>query len=458
MKYEWMDIFDLLITPFHFFLAVVIAVVIRNRNITKKPYYRYFIPALLCKMVGGISLCLIYTYYYQEGGDSVNYFLSSKAYVNALLDLNFDVLYEMLNFRTYNVHQSGYIEHNYGGIFFNSRDYYALTTVVLTIPSCMLGFGSYIPTTIVLDFVSFLGLWKLYEVFVDHFPTLSRPFAWAIFFVPSVFFWGSGILKDTYALSALATTTYGVYKFMIKKERKLKYLVLLIVSAIIIMIIKPYILFAMLPGSLVWIFFNRLTKIRNPLLRTMFLPLILLLSGFFIISSLQYLGAYLGEYSLDNILNKAVKTQRDLVGNVSYSENKYDIGKFDATIPGIISKIPVALNLALFMPYIWNARNPVMYLSGLENLFMLVFSLYILFKVRFAVLLRSLFSDPLLVFSFLFALFFAFSVGLTTANYGALVRLKIPCIPFYICSLIILYHLNSESFKRRRARRLIKNS
>jgi hypothetical protein len=49
----------------------------------------------------------------------------------------------------------------------------------------------------------------------------------------------------------------------------------------------------------------------------------------------------------------------------------------------------------------------------------------------------------------LFAIFFAFSVGLTTANYGALARLKIPCIPFYMCSLFILYYLNRKSFGRR---------
>jgi len=77
--------------------------------------------------------------------------------------------------------------------------------------------------------------------------------------------------------------------------------------------------------------------------------------------------------------------------------------------------------------------------AGLENLFILALSLYVLFKVKLKHLLLSLFSHPLFIFSFLFALFFAFSVGLTTANYGALVRLRIPCMPFYICAIIILF-------------------
>jgi hypothetical protein len=51
---------------------------------------------------------------------------------------------------------------------------------------------------------------------------------------------------------------------------------------------------------------------------------------------------------------------------------------------------------------------------------------------------KSIGSDPLLIFAFVFAIFFSFSVGLTTANFGALVRYKIPSIPFYMSLLMIL--------------------
>jgi hypothetical protein len=168
-----------------------------------------------------------------------------------------------------------------------------------------------------------------------------------------------------------------------------------------------------------------------------------------IVFTMQFFGEYLGEYSLDNVLNKAVKTQQDLIRGEQYGSNYYNIGEFEASFTGLISKIPAALNMALFRPYIWDAQNPVMVLSGLENLFVLVFSVFILLKVKFLTLLRSLVSHPLLIFSLLFALFFAFSVGLTTANYGALVRLKIPGIPFYLCALFILFHLNKLRLWRR---------
>ena len=337
---------------------------------------------------------------------------------------------------------AGVYDKEYGPVLFHNTDFYALFTVVLTVPFCMLGCKSFLATTLLLAYVSFLGLWKLYQVFIEQFPELQKQFAIAIFFVPSVFFWGSGLLKDTYTLSALGFVTYGVYKFLIRKERKLKYLLILVLASLVLILIKPYIFFAITPGSLIWLFFDKFASIKNPILKTLALPVLIGTMATLIIFTMQFLGEYLGEYNLDNVLDKAVKTQQDLIRGEQYGSNYYNIGEFDASFTGLISKVPAALNMALFRPYIWDANNPVMYLSGLENLFVLAFSVFILLKVRITTLLRSLFSHPLLIFSFLFALFFAFSVGLTTANYGALVRLKIPGIPFYISSLFILFYLN----------------
>jgi len=446
---EWINIFDFLLAPIYLGIVFALAVFVRNRNIKRKPYYKYFVPAITCKLIGGLGVCFVYTYYYKSGGDATNYFLSAKTYVNVLQDFNFELFFKMLNFYENSNNLIGFDYNTYGPINFSVTDYYALLTVVLTVPFCLLGMQSFLATTILLAGASFVGLWKLYEVFVDQFPQLAKQFAIAIFFIPSVFFWGSGLLKDTYTLSALGAVTYAVYKYLILKERKVKYLVLLILSSAMLVLIKPYIFFAILPGSLTWISFNRLTKIKNALIRTLAVPFVLFTMAALGTFTLEYLGDYLGEYKLDNILKKAVKTQQDLVRSEQYGSNNFNIGAYEATVGGVASKIPVAINMALFRPYLWDARNPVMLLSGLETFFMLGFSIYIILKIRITTLFRSLFSHPLLIFSFLFALFFAFSVGLTTANYGALVRLKIPCIPFYLCSLFILFHLNKESFRRR---------
>lgn len=449
MAESYADIYDLLLSPFYILLVTGIAYYYKNIRLRQqhKAHYRYFMPALYCKIFGGIGLCLVYLFYY-DGGDAINYFVSAKMYTNVLLSGDFGKFFDLLDYKNQNVNYILSSGNSYGYLMFAPNDYYALFTVSLTIPFVLLGCKSIVATSILLSSVSFIGLWKLYEVFIDNFPDLTRPFAYAIFFIPSVFFWGSGILKDTFTLSAIGFYVYGLYYYQILKRRKLQYLIAIIGSVLVFVFIKPYILFALLPGSLIWIFFNRIRNIKNQLLAAMVVPVLLLGALGMVVILLSNFGQYLGEYSLDNVLSKAVKTQQDLIRE-QYGGNSYNIGVFEPTIGGVVAKIPAALNLALFRPYLWDVRNVMMLLSALENMLMLGLSIYILVRVKFSTLIKSLFSHPLLIFSLLFALFFAFSVGLTTANYGALARLKIPCIPFYLASLFILYSLNRLSFRRR---------
>ncbi|MGE0567492.1 MAG: hypothetical protein AB7O73_06045 [Bacteroidia bacterium] len=443
--YTWLDIFDLILPPFYLVIIYFVAhkLVESKINSHGQCHYRYLIPGLSFKIIGGIFLCLIYTYYYKDGGDVTNYFLTARTFVEVLYDGNLSLFSDMLHFKSSNIHLSGVFSKEYGPVFFRHNDYYALFTVVLAIPVVIIGCKSFITSTIVLCVISFYALWKLYEVFLDVYPNFSQSLAIAIFFIPSVFFWGSGILKDTFSMFSLSMFINGMYQTMILKRKSIIHYSWLIIASYFLINIKPYVLFALLPGTLIWLNFSRVQKIKNQAFKLFILPLILVFIVISVLVLLQVLGQYLGEYSLDNILQKAVKTQKDLVRE-QYGENYYNIGSFDATILGVLSKVPAALNMAIFRPYIWDANNPVMLLSGIENAIILFFTILIIIRLRIKILFKSLFGQPLLLFSLLFSLFFAFSVGLTTANYGALVRLKIPFVPFYAATLLVLYELNKD--------------
>ena len=136
-------------------------------------------------------------------------------------------------------------------------------------------------------------------------------------------------------------------------------------------------------------------------------------------------------------------TSQDLIRD-DYGVNNFNIGEFDASLGSILSKFPIAVGSALFRPFIWEIRNPVMMISAIENMLILFFTLYVIFKIKTKMLFGIILNYPLLIFSLLFSLFFAFSVGLTTANFGALVRLKIPCVPFYTASLIMIFDLYKQ--------------
>jgi len=434
---------DFLLVPIYLIIFSFIATKFKNKNLKAAPYYKYYLQGLWAKMLGGLAVCYIYAYYY-KGGDTLNYCVEARTYVNVLLHGDFAMLWELLNFKSNPISTINYTKYENCVFIFRDEAFYEHFTSVITAPFCLLGFKSFLATTLILAYISYFGIWRLYIVYLYYFPNLYRPLAWAILFVPSVFFWGSGLLKDTYTLSALCWYIYAFFRLFIQKQYRFKYILALLVAAYIMISIKPYILFAALPGSILWLFFNRLNNIQNIALRLLSFPAIIIMVFALVISSMALLGDYLGEYALNQILNKAEKTQKDFAYNEAYGGNKIDIGEFDASISGVIKKGPKAISVGLFQPFIWKANNIVMAFAGLENLFILGLSLFVLFKVKLKQIILSLFSHPLFIFSFLFALFFAFSVGLTTANYGALVRLRIPCMPFYLCSLIILLQFKTK--------------
>jgi len=155
------------------------------------------------------------------------------------------------------------------------------------------------------------------------------------------------------------------------------------------------------------------------------------------------MGNSLGDYALEKVLNKAVVSQQDLKRD-EYGGSSFDIGDFDPTVSGVLKKAPQAINATLFRPYIWEARNPVVLLSGLENMGMMLFTIYLIIRLKIYNLFRLMFQHHLLMFTVSFSLFFAFSVGLTTSNFGSLVRYKIPAIPFYVACLFIIRYTYIE--------------
>jgi hypothetical protein len=103
----------------------------------------------------------------------------------------------------------------------------------------------------------------------------------------------------------------------------------------------------------------------------------------------------------------------------------------------VLSKFPAATVAGLFRPYLWEAKNIVMLVSGLENIIILFFVLYVFFR-KPLIAINSVFSNPIVLFCLIFSIFFAFSVAISTSNFGALVRLRIPMMPFFLSGLVII--------------------
>ncbi len=436
------SVLDIILMPVYIIIMFAIArkIVQDHEN---EPAYEYFLKGLYLKIIGSLALCLIYLFYYQ-GGDTINYMSDARVLMRlASIDLGsfFDILFNGINKEKYSVFNN---ELGFPQYFHNKTEEWRV--IRYTVPFSIMGLGYYIPTSIILAFLSYLGNFRLYVVFAKEFPHIYKKLALPLLFIPSAAFWGSGILKDTFTFSAIGWFTYGFYMAFIKRENIKGNIIAILLASYIIIGIKPYIFIALLPGSLIWLNFTRLKSIKSPFIRTLALPFFLGILGAGGLFVLNVLGNSLGDKysSVDNALQTAVVTQQDLK-RAEYQGASFDIGNFDPTISGIASKIPAAITAGLFRPFIWEARNPVMLLSGLENLFFMGFTIRMIFSLGFFGFFSRIGNNPLLIFSLIFSLFFAFSVGLTTSNFGSLVRYKIPCEPFYLGMLFTLYYLKKDS-------------
>jgi len=317
---------------------------------------------------------------------------------------------------------------------------HAFFVLKIMVPFMLLTFNSYLLASILLSWVSFAGLWRLFLMFTKLYKDISSRMAIMILFIPSVVFWGSGILKDTITLSASCWFIYSLYNSFIIKNKRLRYLIILFISGYFIYAVKPYILFALLPGGIIWIVYDYIVKIKNRFFKYSFIPLVYLISiggGYLILKAI-------GEFEIKDLIIEASIKQNDLKRS-EYKGNSFDIGSY-SDINGAINIAPEAIVAGLYRPFIWESKNGVMFLSGTENLVYLTLTFLILIRIRFLRLLRILFDNPLLLFCLSYSILFALILGLSTSNFGALVRFKIAFLPEFLISLIILnYYMKHRS-------------
>jgi len=160
-----------------------------------------------------------------------------------------------------------------------------------------------------------------------------------------------------------------------------------------------------------------------------------LLIGYFVFNNLSSMMGRYGD--VDGALEQAKIIQTDLLREDQYGANNYDLGEIDGSILGLIKVAPTAVFTALFRPLFWEVGSPTMFISAIENTFLIVFSLFTFLTVSPIKFLRLLLKEPFLLYCLTFSIIFAFGVGIAGTNFGALVRYKIPLIPFFFPMLYL---------------------
>lgn len=398
--------------------------------VTNKFTRKYFLIALWARFIGAIGLGLVYQFYYQ-GGDTFNYWTHGSRWIwEAFLDSPLTGIQLLIDSGGGDRSDETY---EYSQHIWYYRDIKSFAIVRIAALFDLFTFHTYSATALLFASFSFSGQWAMYSSIVKIYPH-NRYLHISLLFIPSVIFWGSGILKDTITLGALGWLMWSVINFLILKEKRGISVLVALLAAALIFQIKSYILLSFIPVVFLLIYLLNIGKVRNRILKIMMIPFLLLVfSGLGFLSTIY---ASTDEYNINNIAQRAAITSYDIRygwGARNQGDGGYDIGRLDGTWQSMISHAPKAIIVSLFRPFIWEVKNPLMLLAALESFVVLIFSLRMFMKGRIGQILK----DPFLTFCFTFSILFAFAVGVSTGNFGTLMRYKIPMLPFFFSALIL---------------------
>lgn len=337
-----------------------------------------------------------------------------------------------------NPHQIGYFS-----------DASNLFVIKITALLCFFTFGQYLALNLTFAMIAFSGVWKLYRFFCNQFPDLDKQFAIAILYLPTFVFWSSGILKEPFVIGALGWLTYSLYQLMYERKRIIINSLRVFICIYIFTLVKIYILVAYLPAFALFLLLKNASLIKNIFGKILLIIGFMTVSIFFftrVADNTETLEGYTGNDLTKNIITH----QQNYNSQSNLAEGSFfTLGvTFDGSLGSLAQIAPAAIVATLFRPFIWESRNISTLLSSLESMAFMIFTIFVFFKVGPIKFINTIVRKPIVLYCFIFSMTFSLFVGVTTLNFGTLVRYKIPATPFYLIVLfLILYYSGKTQIK-----------
>lgn len=414
---------------------------LRSRKYAHNPQQKkYFFQALNFRLLASVIYAAVIQYYYGYG-DSIMYYNAVQDLHRAVSD-DFGNIWNILAMEKLTPDNPLYPYFEFDGAGYTHMymaNTYNFSVAKFGLPFSLLFGKSCLAISFCFSLFAFGGCWKLYRTFVEIYPGLEKKLAIAILFLPSVIFWGSGMLKDSICLGALGFLAYGGFRLVYIGKKLLSSIAWVLFGGIILYYTKPYIMLSFLVAFTVAAVLMLNNRIPNKTLR-------IATRVFFIAGGIVGVSALMAsfasfeissQFSTENIINTMRGVQQGF--ETTQGEGSYfKLGEVDNSFTSLLLLFPAGVGTSLFRPFLWEVGNPLMVLSALEAFFFLLLTLMLIRKAGPGGLVKSALNDPVLILCIVFSILFAGFVGITTFNFGSLARYRIPCLPFYLLMLFIV--------------------
>lgn len=364
----------------------------------------------------------------------------------------------------------------------------------------LFSFGNYAVHALSILMVSFMGQFAFYKTFKSYFPQKEKLLMIIIFFVPSVLFWSSGVLKEPLALCLMGFFLYSFFKIFIHKHYHLKTIFCLVATVLAFMVLKPYILMLLILPLIVFVFVHKMQVKKVALCYVISLITIFSLSlitlkyvfnrdvvktivvrqndfinlskgGIFLRNNTNYvrlnptdtnqytfvdserttckikphtkLMYWKVNHNNDTIFvndNQDTSVYR-FVSSCMPAGSAISMQRLTYSVSSFAKLLPIALYHVIAKPFFYDSHSSSELVASLENLG------YLLFFIFCFVFHQSKGIDKNMLYLCISIVITAFIlIGLTTTVMGAIVRYKVPFIPFLL--MIPLLYLDANVLKR----------
>lgn len=430
---QYLEAKDLVYTPLFIAIIYFLANTFKGKIVgTGSPLLKYFIPALSLKMVGAIASGLVYQFYY-HGGDTMDFYTGASFIHDLFFDKPMDAIGLLSATPVWD--NPDMAQYDFLPFIYDKATW---TIVRFASVANLFAFDSYPVLAIYFSLFSLYSSWKFFALLAELYPDrkLIQQFAYCLFYIPSVFFWGSGVFKDSLTMSGLFLFTYHIYQIVIRRKFSPMQFLWLALGLYLMYSIRLFFLIILVPCVGFWFFAEFRDKlIKNNFLKSISFPLLIVGATLVIIFGLGKVMNSNDELSA-NALEKKAEGFQSWHGSLGGSS--YDLGITDYSVGSLIKVFPLAVNVTLFRPYIFiDAHSAFQMIAALQSMFFMYFFAMTIYRTRLG-FFTTITQDPMILFSLTFSIFYSFVAGFTSYNFGALDRYKIPALPFFMIALVLI--------------------
>lgn len=382
------------------------------------------------KVLAGVCMYMVYTYYYpnRNQADIFRYFDDAKVIYGALPDRPMDYIKILLgignNTPYFNDHYYVYLNHwerqVVTNIFSDSHTIIRFNALVM-----LFSFGYFNVHNVFASFLAFVGLFSIYKWVENNVKPLHKWYVVAIFLLPSVVFWTSGVLKESLIMFGVGLFIYSAdsaVRANMPWYRRMVYILCVLLGAAVLVYTKLYyvLLIALLCGVFIW---NKKYNIKHPLWAYIISALILTPMVYFIAMHYDCNALDLIAYKHNDMVHLGIDDNAMMADKVILSA---DIASFAAYMPK-------ALYNALLLPLPFSGYSP-MVLMAWGELLLLVAGMVLLLVcgAHFPVRNKNMFWFCILLF-----MANAMVIGISVPIIGAIVRYRCISLPFLMVAVCL---------------------